>query len=177
MDDTEELIFCLDTSAFIDINRYLVKLIPSLFQELDKLFNSGLIISHQIVFEEITTHSKKPDSLSKWIQPRRAFFRDITLQQALIVAGIIQKFPTLIHYKNEKNDADPWLIALIIEQKSKPDLFYGLKRFAIVSAESEFIPNHLPAVCKHYSIKHLSLPGFFSAIGWSISLQKKQTTN
>ena len=173
MDDSKDLIFCLDTSAFVDINRLLVKLIPQLFPELDKLFNSGLLISHQIVFEEITTHSNKPDSLSKWIQPKRTFFRDITLQQALFVADIMQEFPTLIHYKNEKNDADPWLIALIIEETSKPDLFYGLKEFAIVSAESEFIPNHLPAVCRHYSIKHLNLPDFFSAIGWSITLQTK----
>lgn len=171
MGENSSLIYCLDTSAFVDINRYLVKFIPELFQELDKLFNSGLLISHEIVYEEITTQSKRPDSLSKWIKPKRAFFRDISTQQALIVSNIVQQFPTLIHYQNEKNDADPWLIALIIEEKSIPDLFKATREYAIVSTESEFIPNHLPDVCKHYSIRHFNLPDFFATIGWKVTLE------
>jgi hypothetical protein len=171
----DSLIFCFDTSAFVDINRHLVGLIPQLYPELDKLFNSGRLISHQFVFEEITTSSKKPDSLSKWIQPKRAFFKDISFRQTLIVADIVRKFPTLIHYNREKNDADPWLIALIIEQKSIRDLFSSLQDYAIVSTESKFIPNRLPAVCKHYSIEHFDLPDFFSANGWSIDLKTTST--
>ena len=167
----DNLIFCFDTSAFIDIHRYLASLIPQLYPELDKLFNSGRLISHQIVFDEITTHSKKPDSLTKWIQPKRAFFKDITLEQVLLVAEIIPQFPTLIHYNSEKDDADPWLIALIMEQKSIPNLFSSIQDFVIVSTESKFIPNHLPAVCEYYHITHYDLPEFFSANGWSIQLQ------
>ena len=98
MNQNNSLIFCFDTSAFVDINRYLVGLIPQLYSELDKLFNSGRLISHRLVFEEITTRSKKPDSLSKWIRPKEAFFKDISLQQTLLVSGIVRKFPTLIHY-------------------------------------------------------------------------------
>lgn len=171
MNQNRSLIFCLDTSAFVDINRYLVRLIPQLYPELDKLFNGGRLISHKIVFQEITTRSKKPDSLTKWVLPKEAFFKDISLQQTLLVAEIVQKFPTLIHYNKEKDDADPWLIALVIEQRSMPDLFSSLQDFAIVSTESTFIPNRLPAVCKHYSIKHFDLPDFFKANGWSINLQ------
>lgn len=171
MNQNRSLVFCFDTSAFVDINRHLVRLIPQLYPELDKLFNSGRLISHKIVFQEITTRSKSPDSLTKWILPREAFFKDISLQQTLLVSEIVQKFPTLIHYNKEKDDADPWLIALVIEQRSMPDLFSSLQDFAIVSTESTFIPNRLPAVCKHYSIKHLDLPDFFKANGWSINLQ------
>ena len=171
MNQNQSLIFCFDTSAFVDINRYLVRLIPQLYPELDKLFNSGRLISHKIAFQEITTRSKRPDSLTKWILPKEAFFKDISLQQTLLVSKIVQKFPTLIHYNREKDDADPWLIALVIEQRSMPDLFSSLQDFAIVSAESTLIPNRLPAVCKHYSIKHFDLPAFFKANGWSISLQ------
>jgi hypothetical protein len=167
----DNIIFCLDTSAFVDINRHLIKLIPRLFPELDKLFNSGRIISHEIVYEEITTSSKRPDALTKWIKPKRVFFKDITLQQTLFVADIVQKFPTLISYKSEKNDADPWVVATVLEQKSNPDLFSPLQDFAVVSTESKFIPNHLPAVCKHYSIRHFDLPKFFAANGWKIRLQ------
>jgi hypothetical protein len=171
MNQNRSLIFCFDTSAFVDIHRHLVRLIPQLYPELDKLFNSGRLISHKIVFQEITTRSKRPDSLTKWILPKEAFFKDISLRQTLLVAEIVQQFPTLIHYNKEKDDADPWLVALVIEQQSKPDLFSSLQDFAIVSTESTFIPNRLPAVCKHYSIKHFDLPDFFKANGWSINLQ------
>lgn len=174
MTQNRSLIFCLDTSAFVDINRYLVRLIPQLYFELDKLFNSGRLISHRIVFEEITTRSKRPDALTRWIQPREAFFKDISLQQTLLVSEIVQRFPTLIHYNKEKDDADPWLIALVIEQKSKPNLFSNIQDYAIVSTESTFIPNRLPAVCKHYSIEHFDLPHFFSANGWIINLETKR---
>lgn len=174
MNQSQRLIFCFDTSAFVDIHRYLVRLIPQLYPELDKLFNGGRLISHKIVFEEITTSSKKPDSLTKWIRPKGAFFKDVSLQQVLLVSEIVQKFPTLIHYNKEKNDADPWLIALVIEQRSMPDLFSSFQDFAIVSTESDLTANRLPAVCEHYSIKHFDLPDFFKANGWSINLQ---TTN
>lgn len=171
MKKKDNIIFCLDTSAFVDINRYLSKLIPRLFSELDKLFNSGKIISHEIVYEEITTGSKKPDSLSKWIKNKKVFFGEITLQQTLIVADIIQKYPTLISYKNEKNDADPWIVATAIEQKSIPSMFSRLYEYVVVSTESKMIPNHLPAVCRYYSIKHYDLQQFFSANGWSFTLR------
>jgi hypothetical protein len=174
MNQKKSLIFCFDTSAFVDIHRHLARLIPRLYPELDGLFNSGRLISHKVVFQEITTQSRKPDSLTKWIQPKEAFFEDISLQQTLVVSEIVQKFPTLIHYNKEKDDADPWLVALVLERRSTPSLFSILQDFAIVSNESAYIPNRLPAVCKHYSIRHFDLPEFFKANGWSINLQ---TTN
>jgi len=167
----QSLIFCFDTSAFVDIHRHLARLIPQLYPELDKLFNSGRLISHRIVFQEVTTRSKKPDSLTKWILPKEAFFKDISLQQTLLVSEIVQQFPTLIHYNKEKDDADPWLIAMVIEQRSQPNLFSSLQDFAIVSTESTIVPNRLPAACKHYSIQHFDLPDFFKANGWSLNLR------
>ena len=171
MNKNDSLIFCFDTSAFVAIHKYLAVPIPKLYPELEKLFNSGRLISHKIVFKEITTGSKRPDSLSKWIRPKEALFKDISLQQAMTVSEIIQRFPTLIHYNKEKDDADPWLVALVIEQRTKPDLFSNLQDYAIVSNESPFISNRLPEVCKHYSIKHFDLPDFFAASGWSVELK------
>jgi len=172
----KSLIFCFDTSAFVDIHRHLARLIPQLYPELDKLFNSGRLISHKIVFEEITTRSEKPDSLTNWIRPKEAFFREISIRQALLISDIVRKFPALIHYNKERDDADPWLVALVIEQRSIPNLFSGSQDFAIVSAESTVIAGRLPEACKYYSIPHLDLPAFFEANGWSLALQKTETS-
>lgn len=171
MSQGKNLIFCFDTSAFIDIHKHLARIIPQLYPELDKLFNSGRLISHKFVFQEITIQSKNPDSLTKWIQPKEAFFKDISIQQTTLVSQIVQKFPALVHYNKEKDDADPWLIALVIEQRSTPSLFSTLQEFAIVSAEGTNILGHLPDACSHYSVKHLDLPGFFEANGWRVNLQ------
>jgi hypothetical protein len=171
MKHNDNIIFCIDTSAFVDIYRYLIKFIPQLSNELDRLFNSGRLISHEVVYKEITTQSKRPDPLTKWILPRQAFFRDISLKQAIFVSDIIQRFPTLIHYNKEKDDADPWVVATVLESKSSPDFFSSLYKYAVVSAESKFIPNRLPAVCKHYQVTHMDVNEFFDANGWSIQLQ------
>lgn len=140
------------------------------FSTVDNLF----LISHEVVYDEITTRSKKPDSLTKWILPKRAFFKDINLKQTLLVSKIVQQFPTIIHFNKEKDDADPWLVATVLELKSSPDFFSGLYEYVIVSAEGVLIPNHLPAVCKHYSIRHMDIDEFFNANGWSIQLQTTQ---
>jgi len=170
MNQKKGLIFCFDTSAFVDIHRHLSRLIPQLYPELDKLFNSGRLISHKIVFNEITTRSEKPDSLTKWILSKEAFFKGITPQQALFVSDIVQRFPALIHYNKEKDDADPWLIALVLVHRSTPSLFSSLQDFAIVTTEGANIPGHLPDACRHYFIEPLDLPGFFEANGWRVGL-------
>lgn len=103
----KDLIFCFDSTAFIEIGRYLAKLVPELYPALDVLFQNGKIISHEIVYRELTTSSKRPDFLSKWISSKKPYFRDITPFQALQVSDIVAKFPAIINYKSEKDQADP----------------------------------------------------------------------
>jgi len=176
MEQDDSIVFCVDSSAFIDINRYLSRLIPQLLDALDRLFNSGRIVSHITVFDEITTYSKRPDRLSRWIRPRRAFFKDFSLQQAVLVSQIVQRFPTLIHQNKEKDDADPWLIAMILERRANPDLFSASQEMVIVSAESDVIANRLPDACRYYSIRHFDIADFIAANGWRITLNASQNS-
>ena len=103
-----DTVFFFDSSALIDLYRYYGPLIiPEIWVEIDKLFADGKIISHRIVFDELTTRAKRPDNLSKWISSKRNNFEGMTGNQAVHVASIINKFPGLIEWGREKDQADP----------------------------------------------------------------------
>jgi hypothetical protein len=170
----EHALFCIDASALIRIFRFYPKdLIMPIWKKLEDLFKKGQLFSHRLVYEELTTDSKEPDLLSKCIKPLRNSFRTMQFDQAKLVSKIVSKFPGLIDSSREKDQADPWLVALGIEEQKRVDLFNPKKKVYIISEESESKPNRIPAVCKHYGIEHLNLERFYRLMGWSFQLSSK----
>jgi hypothetical protein len=168
-----DTIFCFDSSALIVLHRYYGQdLISDIWEELEQLFNNNKIISHKIVFDELTTQARNQDSLSKWMSSKRVHFKDKTGTQAKFVESIINKFPKLIDPDREKDEADPWLIALVLEERSQGNLFSPNREYILVSQENVRSPHKIPAVCKHYGIKHQSLKDFFKYLGWQFKLEK-----
>jgi hypothetical protein len=168
---TDRTLFYIDTSALIRVFRFYPKeLVKSMWKRLEKLFTSGIMISHIFVYEEITTEAKNSDFLSKCITPLRSCFKRTTFTQANLVKKIIEEFPGIIDVQKEKNQADPWLIALAIERKGELDLFSSSKKLYLVSEESEIKPFRIPAVCKKYGINHINLEGFYKMQDWSFKL-------
>ena len=114
--DSNETIFCFDSSALITLhNYYWTDILDDILEELETLFSNGRIVSHKLVFDELTTKARKPDDLSRWISQKRQYFKNMTGEQAKYVASIIKEFPKLIDPNQEKDQADPWLIAQILE--------------------------------------------------------------
>ena len=174
MQQKEETIFCIDTSALVDLHKYYGQdRMPELWAELDELLHIDKIISHKIVFDELTTNAKRPSSLSRWVTSKRSNFKDMTGIQAQHVASIIIQFPGLIDPKHEKDQADPWLIALVLEQRSQSSLFMPNQEIIMVSQEDKLSTRKIPAVCKHYDIRHLDLFEFFDYNNWAITFQKR----
>ncbi len=164
-------IFFIDTSGLVRIFRfYPVDLIDPIWDELKELFIKEKLFSHRFVYDEITTNSKKPDLLSVRIKPFRQYFRNISIEQAKIVSRIIQKFPGLIDPKNEKEQADPWLIAESIIEQNQLSIFSRNKKVFVVSEESEYRSNRIPQVCNHFGISHLNLSNFYQLNKWSFKL-------
>jgi len=154
----ENELFCIDTSTFITMEKYYPPSLGNdLWNEFDTLFEQGNIISHNIVFEEITTISKYKDHLTKWILPKRNYFKSFSKFQIQYVPQIIKQFPGLIDAKCEKDQADPWLIALAIEMdREQPGLFHKKQIVYVVSEESKSNSIKIPAVAKHYGLKTLN---------------------
>jgi len=152
-------LFCIDASTFITMEKhYPPRLANALWIEFDTLFDQGNIISHSIVFDEITTNSKYADHLTKWILPKRNYFKSFSKVQIQYVPQIIKKFPGLIDANSEKDQADPWLIALAIEMdREQTELFHKKQIVYVVSEESKNSAVKIPAVSMYYGLKSLNL--------------------
>lgn len=171
----QKRVYCFDTSAFTTLNRTsenIIELPGMLWKKLEAMMKSGEIISHRLVFDEISSNSKNPDFIAKWIADKKDCFLSRTDAQIVEIPKIIKKFPTLIDYKYEREQADPWLIALAIE-KSRENNLFEVFELVVVSQESSKSSQKIPAVCKAFDIRHLSLREFFDEIGLSISISKK----
>jgi len=173
-ENIENEIFCIDSSSFIRLHRdYPPDFSKDIWFEFEELFDQDKIISHIIVFEELTTNSENKDELTKWILPKRKYFKDYSLIQLHYVSQIINKFPNLIESDREKDQADPWLIALAIEEQLQMKLFNPKQKVVVVNEESKNKLQKIPDVCNHYGLENLNLLELFNYFGWDFVLRKK----
>ncbi len=167
-------IFCIDASAFITMHRfYPRRIMPDLWNYLEELFNQNKVISHQIVFEEIVPRSGKKDELAQWLSNFKTNFISISQRQADLVPDILNNFPKLIDPESEKDQADPWLVAMLVEIMERDGLFGEQSNYVMVTTESERRLTKLPAACQYYHIRHMNLFQFFEANRLEFSVTKK----
>jgi hypothetical protein len=53
------------------------------------------------------------------------------------------------------------------------NLFGKDSDYVLVSAESEKSDTKIPAVCRHFQVRHLNLFQFFEDNGWEFSMRKR----
>lgn len=169
-----ENIYCIDTSALVTMHRfYPVRIIPDLWSQIEELFKQRRVASHDFVYDEIVPDTDEKDDLAKLISKHKNCFKPITKRQAQLVPEILSLFPHLIDPRSKKDQADPWIIAMVVEMMEEVSLFEKDSDYVIVSAESENSPNKIPAVCRHYRVRHMNLFEFFEDNNWQFSLSKK----
>ncbi len=174
MKPKSENIYCIDTSALVTMHRfYPLRMLPDLWKHLEELFKTKKILSHDFVYDEIVPEIGTKDDLAKLVAKHKVCFRPISKRKALLVPQILSLFPHLIDPRSKKYQADPWIISMVIEMMEEISLFGNDSDYVIVSTESKNSPNKIPAVCKHYQVRHLNLFEFFEDNGWQFSLSKK----
>lgn len=164
-------IYCFDTGAFLWIhkaNETIIKIPPTIWDKIESMMKSGQIISHRTVFDEITTDSKNPDFIAKWVADKKQYFLGKTDYQKAKLPEIVKKFPKLVNPDQERDQADVWLIALALEKKE--ETLFATPISIIVTQESQLSSIKLPAACKSFGLECLSLRGFFDEIGISTAL-------
>lgn len=170
-----EKVYCFDSSIFISLNRIQNYVpIPNVWQELENLFITGKIISHEFVYDEFNPERKNPDFLAKWIKDKKDYFLGITDKQVELTAKILEKFPTLIDSENEKNQADPWMIALAIEKMEEITLFGQNTLVYVISQEKISSSKRIPAVCREFKVPHMNLDAFLKDNGWHFGIIKQK---
>ena len=167
--ETKE-IFCLDANVFIFMHRfYPMQHIPDLWTLLADLFHEHKIISHRYVYDEIIPFQ---DGLSQWLVNFKPYFLPISLRQTELVKDVLKNFPKLINHNYEKNQADPWLIALLLELMEKDGMFGDHSKYVLVTNENSSSTIKLPAACRFYNIRHMDLWQFFTANGFRFSVSR-----
>lgn len=167
-------IYFIDSSALITVNRfYPAKVFPDLWKQLEELFKKKKMFSHKMVYDEIVPSSGSKDDIGKLISKNKSSFFAITNRQGQLALQILANFPRLIDARAKKDEADPWIISLVIEKMEEENLFGNDSDFVVVSAESEKSETKIPAVCKYYKVRHMNLFQFFEDNGWEFSMVKK----
>lgn len=173
---SDDNIYCVDTSALITMQRYYPqRILPDLWKRLEELFIEKRITSHEFVYDEIVPTDKNAakDELAILVSKYKVNFKSISKRQAQLVPQIISLFPHLIDPRSKKNQADPRIVAMVVEMMEEDNLFAQDSDFVIVSTESEKSSNKIPAVCKQYNVRHMNLFEFFEDNGWRFTLSKK----
>lgn len=167
-------IYFIDSSALITVNRFCpVRVFPDLWKHLEELFKQQKIFSHEMVYDEIVPSSGPKDEIGRMISRHKSSFYSITNRQGQLALQILANFPRLIDARAKKDEADPWIIALVIEKMEQENLFGKDSDYLIVSAESEKSDSKIPAVCKFYKVRHLNLFQFFEDNGWEFRMTKR----
>jgi hypothetical protein len=167
-------IYFIDSSALITVNRfYPPKVFPDLWKHMDELFRRKKVFSHEMVYDEIIPESGAKDEIGKLISKYKQSFYPITNRQGQLALQILSNFPRLIDARAKKDEADPWIISLVIEKMEEVSLFGRDSDYVVVSAESEKSDTKIPAVCKHYKVRHMNLFQFFEDNDWEFSMIKR----
>jgi hypothetical protein len=148
--DNRPLIFIVDTSSWLDIerqtaqNRILSALVP--------VIEAGRIKVPPEVWDEIEESSK----LFEWLSTYRG--RIVENRRAkpdyLMLAGkIAHSFQGMAGVRGRRNKADPWVVATAVHARSNPHV-----RVVVCNETVRRRPNRkMPTACKAYGIECLSL--------------------
>ena len=163
--------YCIDSSLLITLHHYYPQsFVPSIWDLIGGLFHSNSAFSHRIVFDEFCYRQEHPDALAKWVVPYKDHFLDKTEYQWGLLPKIIKKHPKLIDPGWKKEQADPWIVALLLEEQEKRD-----DHCVLVTQESKKSADKLPAACKSFGLQSVNMFEFFEENGWKVKVMQNAT--
>ncbi|HPP10893.1 MAG TPA: DUF4411 family protein [Defluviitoga tunisiensis] len=149
-------IYCIDTSALINIIKYPGyprDIFPTIWEKLEDMVKRGEFISHIEVYKEI---EKRDDEIYHWCKQNKNMFKDIDDFQIAEFEKVKTQYDHYYWNKEIKRSgpwADPWLIALSICEDG------------ILVTDEKNSPNHIPYIANHFNKHYLNLIDFFKKIG------------
>ncbi len=101
------------------------------------------------------------DEIGRWSVDRKDIFIGKTSEQFTFLRDILNNFPKLIDANAKKEQADPYLIAMLLDFTAKQKNTFLFNEYILVTNENIASTKKLPAACRHYKIRYLSLVEFF----------------
>jgi hypothetical protein len=160
------LVYVIDTSSLIDLKPYPKDLFPTLWTNLGALMAARRMISTKMVLQELEKYAVR-DDITRWARKNKRAFVNIDGDQLRNVKRILAEFPGWVDADQERNTADPFLVALAMTKDPRPSLeLIDSKR--IVVSEEKFKDNkiNIPSVCLKYQIECIDHFEMFRREGW-----------
>lgn len=155
--------YCLDTNTWIYLWRYYypIDVFPSVWKKIEQAIKSGKIKSPKEVFIELEIGR---DDLFDWLKKRKEMFIELDKNQQQHVVRIMEEFPNFVDEDKPIPDADPFVIALAIDQ----DLtVVTMERSKNISKGDKRAKPNIPNICEYLSIPFINkIPDFLRAMGW-----------
>lgn len=151
------LLYCLDTSAFIESwwRLYRPTSFPTFWKKMEEAIAAGQIIAPMFVLDELKR--KEDDQLYAWAESQMPMFYPLEAELQLAQKTIVNQFPKLISEAKNRSLCDPWVIAL-----------GQLKQCAVISEENRGGNNtpKIPDVCDELRIKSMKVADLIEELGW-----------
>lgn len=152
--------YSLDTSALLNAwqRNYPPDLFPTLWQNLDGLIASGVLIASEEVLIEL--EKKEGDAVHQWARQRSSMFVPIDGQVQQVVSTILQRYPRLIDNRTSRSGADPFVIGLAI-----------IERCTVVTAERPSgnpVKPKIPDVCSGMDVRWIGLIDLIREQNWRL---------
>ena len=165
----DRIIYCIDTSSLANIQRiYRISKLEGIWEFLDELVKDGRLVAPREVFEELK--AGQGDEIFEWAKSNSSIFRQLTTEQWLVAQEIANdlKFKGFIDLEKETPVADPFVIALAVEEQKQPRLIR--EKWIIVADEIHSKRGKkvkIPDVCKdpRYNIKCIMTEDLFEREG------------
>jgi len=158
---TEEVVYVIDTSALIDlahIFKYDKPVFKAVWEEIENLIIKDNFVTLDFVEEEINSYATDKDFLKDWFKKWKKKQKLVKSTDEIIINEAIpiinEEFNTGFLDKNKlangKDEADPYLIAYCKKNK-----------FVLITTESKYKPNRIPAVANKHGVRCIDLNEFF----------------
>lgn len=153
-------IYVFDTNSIRVFGTYYPDSFPSFWERLALLVAAGHFVSCHEVRKELERQSPS-EHVNDWVNQNPNLFAKPTGDEMACVADIfkVDHFRQLIGQKQQLTGApvaDPFVVAR------------GLIRAGCVVTEEAWKPNaaKIPNVCDHFGVRHTTVQGFLSELGW-----------
>jgi len=150
--------YSVDTSAILDAwqRHYPPDNFPTLWDNLERLINDGVLVSSQMVLIEL---KKKDDDAFAWFKQRDHFFVPVDTEIQECVTNILVDHKKLIDQRKNRSGADPFVIALAQIQGCK--VLTGEKPSISLQKRP-----HIPDVCEALNIEWLNILNLIKEQNW-----------
>lgn len=168
-----EVIYCVDTSSLITIQRtYPLTVFSGLWQRLSQLAYSGRLAAPREVYRELERGGD--DEIFGWAKSHNFVFKDLDSEQLEIVRQIVndRTFQGLFDMQKETPDADPFVIALAVVEQSRQKM--SPERWIVVSDEARIDQakgTRIPTVCRdpRYNLECIRTLEVFKRERWEFA--------